>query len=34
MAQLFIDYWPYILAAIFVGAIVINGWTWLKERKT
>jgi|RhiMetdeSRZDD1v2_1073273.scaffolds.fasta_scaffold3871159_1 hypothetical protein len=34
MAQLFIDHWPYILLAIFILAIGVNGWTWLKDRKT
>jgi hypothetical protein len=31
--QFFGDYWPYLIAAIFVLVMAVNGLSWLKERK-
>jgi hypothetical protein len=32
-AQFFGDYWPYLIAVVFVLVMAANGRAWLKERK-
>jgi hypothetical protein len=31
-AQLIGNYWPYLIAAVFLVVMAANGRTWLKER--
>jgi len=26
------QYWPYLIAIAIILAILVNGWTWWKER--
>lgn len=26
------QYWPYLIAVAIIVAVVVNGWSWWKER--